>query len=112
MRLSATNVTFKKAQAELGDTATPFERRFPTIELALCLRYYELIPFTTHPTTIYQAAGFSARKRTAPTLSLASGSLNSATIALMALGDQTWGIRQTANAVAASDALMAASAEL
>ena len=67
-------------QLEAGSVATPFEHRQYGQELALCQRYYEQydgviypidvnLPDTAH--TIHMA--FSERKRSAPTITLGSG---------------------------------------
>jgi hypothetical protein len=67
-------------QLEAGSVATPFEHRQYGQELALCQRYYEQydgviypidvnLPDTSH--TIHMA--FSERKRSAPTITLGSG---------------------------------------
>ncbi len=40
LTLTATGVTYKRVQVELGSTATPFEWRPAQIEMALCQRYY------------------------------------------------------------------------
>lgn len=40
LTLTATSVTYKRVQIELGSTATPFEWRPAQIEMALCQRYY------------------------------------------------------------------------
>ena len=67
--------TLGLVQLEAGTTPTPFERRHPATELALCQRYYELLGTglsgqATSSTGVAFALRYAVPKRAAPTLSL------------------------------------------
>ena len=70
------NGTVSDAQLETGTTPTPFERRHPAIELALCQRYFEAGNFSVLSSSA--AAGnllgvfipFKVTKRAIPTMTL------------------------------------------
>jgi hypothetical protein len=66
-------------QLEAGTVATPFERRFIGQELALCQRYYEIVPGTTASWQgVWYHHRFQVQKRSAPNLSVFSGSVSGA----------------------------------
>jgi hypothetical protein len=80
MPASATN-TFDLAQVQLekGSVATPFERRFIGQEIALCQRYYEIVPGTTAAWQgIWYHHRFQVQKRSTPNLSVFFGSVSGA----------------------------------
>jgi hypothetical protein len=66
-------------QLEAGTTATPFERRFIGQELALCQRYYEIVPGTTAAWQgIWYHHRFQVQKRSTPNLSVFYGTVSGA----------------------------------
>lgn len=99
-------------QLELGETATPFEHRSYGEELALCQRYYEIVGMTMTTTGQFDnAVSYAVPKRATPSLSVFSGSLDTATV--LAMPNNSVGqIRQQTNASNASDVAIQANAEL
>ena len=96
-------------QLELGSVATPFEQRPYGLELALCQRYYEILPniqfvaYSSSGNYIGQTHPFKVTKRAVPTVSGTSSYANTSgmsttpsidgiyTIALVtALGAASW----------------------
>lgn len=76
--VASQTLTFSNIQFELGASATSFERRPISTELALCQRYYESINFPLHyanpasGTDIYLPVYFKVTKRATPSVSLPS----------------------------------------
>lgn len=70
-----TSVAVGKIQIEEGAVATPFEQRSYGLELALCERYYEIVPFRISGTggaaqSIVTQVFYKATKRTVPSIIL------------------------------------------
>lgn len=105
---SAATTRITGVQLEVGDAATPFERRHFGQELMLCQRYYSEVYVTPTSTSIYMFAYLPATMRTAPTISVKSGSFAGASYS--AFGSTS--IRQNSNSAGATDAVAACSAEL
>ena len=99
-------------QLELGETATPFEHRSYGEELALCQRYYEIVGMTMTTTGQFDnAVSYAVPKRATPSLSVFSGSLDTATV--LAMPNNSVGqIRQQTNSSNPSDVAIQANAEL
>ena len=81
--------TFSLAQLEVGTVSTPFERRSYGQELALCQRYYELLPpasvqfpWGSGTQVVRSNVAFKTTKRATPTVTLtgAAGSTATATL--------------------------------
>ena len=102
--------TVANVQLEAGSIATPFEHRPYGVELALCQRYYEAVPFYVLQTGIVAHGYYKNQKRAAPTLGVISGSLNGATLA--ASTDATLAFVQATNASSGASLLVSAASEL
>jgi len=102
-----TNVEFStgailRPQLETGSVATPFERRPPGVELALCQRYYEVIRYNpagyTLISSILSAASswlqwrFAVAKRSAPTFAIVSGAWSGTTPAISTTVEAVYGV--------------------
>jgi hypothetical protein len=76
MPQAARTVDFAQVKVEIGSVATPFQPRSIGEELALCQRYYELLPFQGNPLVSYTGQygycqfDFKVTKRAAPTRTL------------------------------------------
>lgn len=118
LTLTATGVTYKRVQIELGSTATPFEWRPMAIELTMCERYFQSSRsyasgayWTGQVTSGSQYAGprpFSTLMRASPSVTLngATGvSIDPLTIAVIDADVAGFRFIATANATGAGTIL-------
>jgi hypothetical protein len=116
----ANNFRLCGAQLEVGSVATPFEQRLIQHEISLCQRYLEYYAITTMPSGAfyYPSYPWKVQKRATPTLSVAAGTLNGASLAVSG-GDVSSdpraglsGFRQQSISSGASDVLIKGECEL
>ena len=94
-------------QVEVGSTATPFEHRITSIELAMCMRYFEYCEFIALQDSFYSNIYYKETKRAVPTLTRFSG----ATISANARGSLLY-FSQDGTVAAAAPARYSANARL
>lgn len=76
LTLTATGVTYKRVQLEVGATATQWEARPISIGLVLCQRYCEKVDFiATANGADFKSIFFKVNKRGNPALTLISGTI-------------------------------------
>jgi hypothetical protein len=90
-----------QVQVEEGSVATPFEQRPVATELAMCLRYYELLAYpsfyfpSTTTSTMYIPAYYQVQKRVTPTVGLPSSTNAAFNNAGSAITPTTWSTAST-----------------
>jgi hypothetical protein len=94
--------TVSQVQLEAGSVATPFENRPIGTELALCQRYYEIMPiihvmfpWSSGTQIIRASSGFSVTKRAVPTLTMGNKLIGTGTLIVTAT--TTYGVTYLGN---------------
>lgn len=98
-------------KVEIGPVATPFQKRQPAEELALCQRYFEETYMAHDTNTAYVCSNWSVTKRTTPTISTTQVSGSGGT-AIVAGGNSIYSYYQDGAPTALGTLLIKADAEL
>lgn len=105
--------TFREVQLEMGETATPFEFRSYGAELALCMRYYEVLSGTTTTAThSYFTHRYRVQKRATPTLTFLFGTGGGANMSTGIAPTESFRMPENTVATSNADWGIAADAEL